>query len=167
MYGDDHDRAVRPRGSGGHAEFEALAEEGRRLQDWDLVAGAYEARGTAFLKLRRWADSAASLRESLRLAWDHLELQAALYALWNIPPALARLGRAELAAQTMGCVEAQWQQRYGAFDRRDRRDLRRLRRFARALLGRDAAAEAWRRGAGLALGDAVRQVLQAAPTDTP
>ena len=148
-------------------EFEALAEEGRRLQDWDLAAGAYEARGTALLKLRRWADSAASLHESLRLAWEHLELQAALYALWNIPPALARLGQVELAVQTMACAEAQWQQRYGAFDARDRRDLRRLRRFARVLLGAEAAAEAWRRGARLALGDAVRQVLHPVPRGSP
>ncbi|MEO5882983.1 MAG: AAA family ATPase [Caldimonas sp.] len=148
-------------------EFEALADEGRRLQDWDLAAGAYEARGTAFLKLRRWADSAASLRESLSLAWEHLELQAALYALWNIPPALARLGQVELAAQTMACAEAQWKQRYGAFDHRDLRDLRRLRRYSCVLLGTDAAAEAWRHGARLALGEAVRRVLHAAPRGSP
>ena len=148
-------------------EFEALAEAGRRAQDWDLVAGAYEARGTALLKLRRWAESAASLHESLRVAWEQLELQAALYALWNIPPALARLGRAELAARTMACAEAQWQQRYGAFDARDRRDLRRLRRFARVQLGADAAAGAWHHGAGSSLGDAVRAVLHEAPPGSP
>ena len=67
----------------------------------------------------------------------------------------------------MACAEAQWQQRYGAFDDRDRRDLRRLRRFARVQLGVVAAAEAWRRGAGLALGDAVRQVLHSVPRGTP
>jgi predicted ATPase len=144
-------------------EFDALAAEGRQLQDWDLTAGAYEARGTALLKLRRWADSAASLRESLHVAWEGLELQAALYALWNIPPALARLRRAELAAQTMACAEAQWLQRYGALDRRDRRDLARMRRFTRMLLGAEAAAREWRTGAARALGDAVRLVLQEIP----
>ena len=149
------------------AEFDALAAEGRELQDWDLTAGAYEARGTALLKLRRWADSAASLRESLHVAWEGLELQAALYALWNIPPALARLRRAELAAQTMACAQAQWLQRYGALDRRDRQDLARVRRFARALLGAEAAERAWRTGAARTLGDAVRLVLLEVPADPP
>ncbi len=140
--------------------FEALAEEGQRLQDWDLAAGAWEARGTALLALRRYAESAASLRESLRIAWENLELQGALHALWNIPPALARLGHARLAAETMGCAEAQWQQRFGAFDARDRRDLRRARRHARARLGADAAEAAWHRGASRPLAEAVQRVLQ-------
>jgi predicted ATPase len=148
------------------AEFEALAAEGRELQDWDLVAGAYEARGTALLALRRWAESAASLREALHVAWEGLELQAAVYALWNIPPALARLGRAELAAQTMACAEAQWLQRYGALDGRDRRDLKRVRRFARVLLGAEAATRAWQLGAERPLVDAVRRVLQEVPAGT-
>jgi predicted ATPase len=147
-------------------EFEALAAEGRDLQDWDLTAGAYEARGTALLALRRWADSAASLREALKVAWEHMELQAALYALWNIPPALARLGHAELAAQTMAGAEAQWRQRYGALDGRDLRDLARMRRFSRVLLGADAAVRAWHIGAARTLGDAVRLVLQQAPAQT-
>jgi len=152
----------------GHAEqalpeFDALALEGRDLQDWDLVAGACEARGAALFALRRWDESAASLRESLHVAWEQLELQAALHALWNIPRALARLRRAELAAQTMASAEAQWRQRYGAFDRRDRRDLARVRRFVRVLLGAEAAERAWRAGAGRPLGDAVRRVLQEVP----
>lgn len=141
-------------------EFEALVIEGRELQDWDLVAGAWEARGTALLALGRWAESAASLRESLRVAWEQFELQAAMHALWNIPPALARLRRADLAAQTMASAEAQWQHRFGAFDRRDRRDLARMRRFVRVLLGADAAERAWQVGAARPLGDAVRLVLK-------
>ncbi|MEO7055764.1 MAG: AAA family ATPase, partial [Caldimonas sp.] len=144
-------------------EFDALIEAGRRLHDWDLAAGSYEARGTALFRLRRWAGSAASLREGLELAWDNLELQAALHALWNIPPALLRLGHADLAVQTMGCAEAQWQQRYGAFDARDRRDLRRMRRYARARLGAAGADAAWRTGARLPLADAVRRVLLETP----
>ena len=148
-------------------EFDALAIEGRELQDWDLAAGAYEARGTALLALRRWAESANSLRESLHLAWGQLELHAALHALWNIPPALARLRRAELAAETMASAESQWRQRFGAFDRRDRRDLKRVRRFARVLLGAEAAERAWRAGASRPLGDAVRLLLQEVPAKTP
>ncbi len=145
------------------AEFEALAAEGRELQDWDLTAGAYEARGTALLRLRRWAESADSLRRSLHVAWEGLEMQAALYALWNLPPALARLRQAELAAETMGTAQAQWEQRFGRLDRRDMRDLKRIRRFTRALLGAEAAAAAWRRGSQRSVGDAVRHVFQQLP----
>jgi tetratricopeptide (TPR) repeat protein len=146
------------------AEFDALAEEGRALQDWDLMAGAYEARGTAMLALRRWAESVASLRQSLAVAWDGMEVHAALHALWNLPPALARLRQAELAALAMGAAEAQWRQRFGDMDRRDERDLRRVRRFTRVLLGPVAATAAWQRGAALPLGEAVRHVLSATAT---
>ena len=146
------------------AEFEALAEEGLLLQDWDLMAGAFEARGTALLALRRWAESAASLRQSLVVAWDGMEIHAALHALWNLPPALARLRQGELAALAMAAAETAWRQRFGGMDWRDQRDLRRVRRFTRVLLGPAAAAAAWQRGASLPLGEAVRQVLAATAT---
>ena len=141
------------------AEFEALAVEGRALQDWDLVAGAFEARGTALLALRRWADSVASLRESLTVAWAGMEINAALYALWNLAPALARLRQAELAALVMGAAQQQWGQRFGAFDQRDLHDLKRVRRFTRVLLGPTSAQAAWQQGTGLSMGEAVRRVL--------
>ncbi len=148
-------------------EFEALAAEGRELQDWDLASGALEARGSALQKLRRWPQSAASLRESLVVAWDGMEMQATVFALWNIPPTLARLRLGRLAAETMAAAEAQWLQRFGQMDQRDLRDLRRLRRFVRALLGVDAATRAWQTGARRSLSQAVQAVLvglPAAPT---
>ena len=144
-------------------EFIALEAIGRELQDWDLAAGSLEARGTALLRLRRWAESAACLRECLTVAWEGLEMQAAVYGLWNIPPALARMRRGELAAQTMGAAQALWVQRFGQMDRRDLRDLKRVRRFTRVLLGADAAEQAWRTGAARPLGEAVRVLLAALP----
>lgn len=149
--------------SGRHAEvldeFAALAAEGRELQDWDLAAGALEARGLALLGLRRWADAEADLRGAVRVAWQGMEPMALVYALWNLAPALARGGRAALAAQTMGAAEALWQQRFGAFDGDDRRDLRRMRRFARMQLGAERAATHWQAGAAMPLADVVRGVL--------
>ncbi len=143
-------------------EFAALAQEGRALQDWDLAAGALEGRGNALQGLRRWAEAAADLRESVRLAWDGMETMALVYALWNLAPALARLGQAELAAETMGSAETLWQTRFGGvLDVGDRRDLKRLRRWVRLLLGPDAAAAAWRLGAERPLAEAVRRVLEA------
>lgn len=147
-------------------EFAALAEEGRALQDWDLAAGALEGRGTALQGLRRWAESAADLRESVRLAWAGMEAHALAYALWNLPPALARLGQAERAAETMGAAEAMWQARFGAMDAGDLRDLKRMRRYVRALLGPAAAQAAWRRGAQRPLAEAVQAAL-AVPAAVP
>jgi hypothetical protein len=79
--------------------------------------------------------------------------------LWNLPPALLRLRRAELAAEAMGAVESLWLARFGTMDAGDRRDLRRVRRGARALLGAQATAAAWQRGAARPLAEVVRAVL--------
>jgi hypothetical protein len=163
-----YNAAVHASEAGQHAEvldeFIALEAEGRELQDWDLASGALEARGTALLRLRRWAESAACQRESLAVAWAGMERLAAVYALWNLPPALARIRRPELAAYAMGCAEAQWRQRFGRFDARDARDLKRVRRFCRCLLGTGATAAAWQRGASAAFGEAVQHILQATET---
>jgi predicted ATPase len=144
------------------ADLQALAQEGRALQDWDLAAGALDARGTALLALRRWPEAASSLRDSLQLAWDGMQTLAVVFALWNIAPVLARLRQAELAALTMGAAQAQWLQRFGALDASDRRDIKRVRRFVRRLLGPQVAAAAWQRGAGSSLADAVRAVQNTA-----
>lgn len=141
-------------------ELSALASEGRELQDWDLASGALEAHGTALLALRRWPEAWASLREALVVAWDGMQVQAAVYALWNVAPVLARLREGELAAQTMAAAQTQWRQRFGEFDASDRRNLKRLRRFVHVLLGPQAAQTAWTTGAARPLGEAVQAVLQ-------
>ncbi len=140
-------------------ELQALADEGRALQDWDLASGALEAHGTALLALRRWPEAARSLRASLTLAWDGMEMMAVMYALWNFAPVLARLRHAELAAMTMAAADAHWRERYGQRDASELRELRRVRRFARVLLGPAAAQAAWALGAARSVGDTVRAVL--------
>ena len=142
-------------------ELAALADEGRELQDWDLCSGALEARGTALLALRRWPEAWTSLRESVAVGWDGMQVLATVYALWNVAPVLARLRHADLAAQTMGAAEAVWRQRFGEPDPSDLRDLRRVRRFVRTLLGPQAAQAAWSAGAARPLGEAVQLLLQA------
>lgn len=150
--------------AGHHAEvldeFADLAREGRDLRDWDLAAASMDTRSTALQGLRRWAESAADSRESVRLAWDGMELQSLAYALWNLPPALARLRRGEEAAEVMGAAEVLWKTRFGELVDSDRRDLRRIRRFARVLIGPQAAQAAWQRGAARPLAETVRRVLQ-------
>jgi predicted ATPase len=142
-------------------EFVALADEARALQDWDLQSGAREARGSALLTLRRWPEAWASLRESVAVGWDGMQMLATVYALWNVAPVLARLRQGELATQTMAAAEAQWRLRFGELEANDLRDLKRMRRFARTLLGPQAARAAWQVGATRSLGDAVRALLQA------
>jgi predicted ATPase len=144
-------------------ELRSLAEEGRALADWDLACGALDALGTALQALRRWPQAARAAQESLAVAWDASQRLGVVYALWNIAPALARLGAGELAARTMGAAQAQWEQRFGVLDAGDRRDLRRVRRFARVLLGAKAAAHAWRRGAEGGIAQAVQAVLDWPP----
>ena len=157
-------QAVNHQQAGRHAqaleELNTLAEDGRALQDWDLAAGALDGAGTALLALRRWPEAARSLRQSLQIAWEAMDIQSMAFALWNIAPVLARQREARLAARTMGFAEALWQQRFGEFDASDRRDLRRMRRFTRCLLGAHDAQTAWQAGSSSTLADAVRAVLE-------
>ena len=140
-------------------ELQALAEDGRALQDWDLVSGALDVRGGALRALRRWPEAGVSMGQSLRAAWDGLQTVATMYALWNVAQLLPRLGHAALAAQTMAACAAQWRERCGEFEPSDARDLTRVRRSARRLLGPPAAQAAWQRGAALPLAEVVRAVL--------
>jgi predicted ATPase len=141
-------------------ELQALAEEGRALQDWDMAAGSLDACGTALLALRRWANAAQAQRASLALAWDTMEQVAVVFALWNIAPVLARLRRPALAAQTMGFAEQCWHRRFGDLDASDRRDVRRVRRFVRLQLPAAEADAAWDLGRRRTMAQAVRAVLE-------
>ena len=140
-------------------ELQSLADDGRELQDWDLVSGALDVRGGALRALRRWPEAGVCMGQSLRAAWDGLQTVATMYALWNVSQLLPRLGHAALAAQTMGACAAQWQERCGQFEASDARDMTRVRRSARCLLGPQAAHAAWQRGAALPLVEVVRAVL--------
>ena len=158
-----YNTAVNHQQAGRHAqaleEFDALADAGRAMQDWDLLAGALDASGSSWLALRRWEKSAQALQESLQVAWHAMEMKAVAFALWNIPPALARCGQAALAAQTMGFAERFWQLRFGDLDASDRRDLKRVRRFARCRLGAAETSTAWGVGRERSLAEAVQAVL--------
>ncbi len=141
------------------AEFQALADEGRKLQDWDLVAGALDGAGSTLLDLRRWDESAQSVRASITVAWDAMEQLAVVFGLWNLAPVLARLRQPVLAAQTMGFAVQCWHKRFGEIDASDRRDVRRVRRFVRCQLPAAEAEAAWEAGRRLTMAQAVRAVL--------
>lgn len=140
-------------------ELQALAEDGRALQDWDMAASALDASGTALLALRRWNEAAQALRASLSLAWETMEQVSVVFALWNISPVLARLRQPVLAAQTMAFAEQCWHKRFGEIDASDRRDVCRVRRFVRCLLPPAQAEAAWQAGRRLTMAQAVRAVL--------
>ncbi len=142
-------------------EFQALVDEGRALQDWDMVAGALDGAGSALMDLRRWDEAAASHRASIAVAWDAMEQLAVVFGLWNLAPVLARLRQPLLAAQTMGFAEHCWQRRFGDLDSSDRRDVQRVRRFVRLQLPATEADAAWEAGQRLTMAQAVRAVLDA------
>ena len=145
----------------GLREMRALADEGLALHDWDMAAGALDACGTALGQLRRWAEAVHAHRQSLQVAWDNAEMLSVIYALWDIPPALAHLRQGRLAAQTMAAAESLWRTRFGPLNTDDQRHLVRMRRLLRRLLSPADARAAWAQGAALPVGDAVRAVLAA------
>lgn len=140
-------------------ELQALAEDGRALQDWDLVSGALDVHGGALRALRRWPEAGVSMGQSLRAAWDGHQTVATMYALWNVAQLLPRLGHAALAAQTLAACATQWRQLCGEFESSDTRDITRVRRSVRCLLGPQATQAAWQRGTTMPLADVVRSVL--------
>jgi predicted ATPase len=143
----------------GLPEMQALAAEGLAQHHWILAANALDACGTALQGLRRWREAALAHRSSLQVAWDNAEIEAVLFALWNTPPLLVRMGEPILAARTMGAAEALWKSRFGPFTDSDLRGLERVRRLVRRRVPPLHAQAAWKAGQALSLADAVHALL--------
>lgn len=138
----------------------ALAEEGLALQDWDLAAGALDACGVALRMRRQWQAAADAHGQALQVAWDNAETLSVIYALWNIPPSLLRLGQPLLAARTMAAAAALWAARFGQHaPNSDLRELERVRRQLQRLLPPAELAAAWQAGSRLGMAEAVHAVL--------
>ena len=142
--------------------LDALREEADAAHDRHLLAQVLNARGSALEALGRHAEATAATRAALAEAWQTLEAENALYALWNLAPlALARgdAAGAALAARLMGFADRFWRTNFGALSAADRRDVARTRRRCRQALGRAAAQAAWEAGARLELAAAVALAL--------
>jgi len=138
------------------AELEADA---RALHDWRRLSQSLNVRGNALMALRRWSEAADALRDCIRVSWEGLALHELAYGLWNLPRALAHIGRAEDAAALAAFVARFWEARFGALTAADRLDLRRVRRLARCRLDAGTLAAAAARGEALPLAAAVALAL--------
>ena len=146
------------------AEARELAEQQGQTR---LLAFTHSITGYALADQRRYAESARHYRECLLLAWDHASWREWFYALWNLPRTLAHLRRPEPAAQLMGFAEAFYAERFGTLGREDLPEARRTRRLVAAQLGREAAQAQWRRGASIAMSEAMRLALEEATQALP
>lgn len=146
------------------AEARELAEQQGQTR---LLAFTHSITGYALADQRRYAESARHYRECLLLAWDHASWREWFYALWNLPRTLAHLRRPDPAAQLMGFAEAFYAERFGTLGREDLPEARRTRRLVAAQLGREAALAQWRRGASMAMPEAMRLALAEATQALP
>lgn len=113
--------------------LEAVARSATALGDWEVLSSVCNSRGNVLLRLRRPAQAAQSLRESVRQAWAVRSGVDLGYALWNLPRALARLpGQAALALQLLAFAAAWWDRHYGRLTPSERRFVRRVRHLAAA-----------------------------------
>jgi tetratricopeptide (TPR) repeat protein len=160
----NYNLAVRAQNANRHASALAQLDEversARELQDWRRLGQALNVRGNALCGLRRWPEAVTAFREAARLAWQQLAPHDLAYVLWNLPRALAHVHDPERAVLLGAFAEAFWKSRFGDLGERDRADLRRLRRLALRQVDAARVDALWRRGASLALADAVALALR-------
>ncbi|MBL8359660.1 MAG: AAA family ATPase [Rubrivivax sp.] len=137
-----------------------LLDEARACGDLQLLAPLHNARGSALQDLGRLADAMAATVESLQLAWQSLETESVLYALWNLALLAHRQERPDTAARLMGFADAYWRAQFGPLARTDRRDVLRVRRRSRQRLGAVQAGHLWRDGAAMSLPEAVAWAMR-------
>ena len=142
------------------ARLDAVEASARRLGDWRRLSQSLNVRGNALCGLRRWADAAASYRDSARIAWTGLAPYELIYGLWNLPRALAHLRQAETAATLFGFAAHFWQQRFGPLSTADQRDVQRVRRLLARQLDARRCEQLWEQGRELSLAEAVALALR-------
>lgn len=145
------------------AQLDPVIAEARALGDTRRLGHALNTRANALSSLHRWPEALADYQAGLRVAWDAMAPYETALLLWNLPRALLRLGHAGAAMQLGAHAGRLWEERFAELSAAERQELRRLRRLGERLLGRDAAAAAWRAGEALAPGDAVALALSLAP----
>jgi predicted ATPase/tetratricopeptide (TPR) repeat protein len=142
-------------------DLAALADEARTAGDRHLLAQVHNARGSALDLLGRTAEAEQATRAALAEAWDTLETENMLYALWNLGPLALTQGDARRAARLMGFADRFWRTHFGALAAQDACDVARTRRRCRLRLGRVDGQRAWDEGAALPLASAVSLALAA------
>ena len=153
--------------AGRHEEAIAGADEvvqsARRLDDIRRVSQALQVRGKAQAALRRWRDAAASLRESIRLAWGAMAPVELTRAMRDLPPVLAHLHEGEAAVRLQAYSAAAARTHVGRADQYDMRQEKRVRRLVRKQMAPARWQALHREGTGLGPADAVALALHEAP----
>jgi predicted ATPase len=149
--------------AGRHEEAIQRADEvvasARQLSDTRRVSQALQVRGKALTALRRWSEAAATLHESIQLAWDAMAPVELTRAMRDLPRVLAHLRHAEAAVRLQAYAARAAEAHVGRADQFDAHQERRVRRL---VAGRVDAArwEALRReGAALGAAEAVALAL--------
>ncbi len=149
--------------AGRHEEAIECADEvvasARLLSDTRRVSQALQVRGKALSALRRWNEAAATLHESIQLAWDAMAPVELTRALRDLPRVLAHRRRAEAAVRLQAYAAKAAEAHVGRADSFDARQERRVRRL---VTGRVTPAR-WevlrREGAALGAAEAVTMAL--------
>ncbi len=138
----------------------AVARAAERLDDQLLLIDAHNNLAVACNHARRWADAVRHGRMQLRLATRQYSRYMQVMALWNLARPLARSRQPEAAATALAASVHEWESHFGALARGDQRYVAKVRRLVRWQLGEAATAALWAAAQRLALGDAVKAVLE-------
>lgn len=141
--------------------LQSLAGEAASAGNRRLLADVLNATGSAFDALGRLDEAERATRASLAEAWQRLETEHVLYAVWNLGLLALRQGEPERAARLTGFADRFWRRHFGALARADRADALRARRRCRQRLGRVRGQRCWDEGAALPLAAAVALALDA------
>jgi ATP/maltotriose-dependent transcriptional regulator MalT len=116
-------------------------------------------------RLRRHAQALAAAQRQARLARHHGMSYHLVYALWNQGYPLARLGRAELAAQLMAFSARWWVADFGPLQPEDERYVARVREAALVHLDAARWQALWARGQALPAAEGI--ALGSGPVEGP
>ena len=138
----------------------AVARAAERLDDQLLLIDAYNNLSVACNHARRWGDAVQHGRTQLRLATRQYSRYMQVMALWNLARPLARSHQPEAAATALAASAHEWVSHFGPLATGDLRYVAKVRRLVRYQLGASTTAALWSEAERLALGDAVKAVLE-------
>jgi predicted ATPase len=128
----------------------AGAEQARLLGDVNTELLLLNRVAEACAQLRRHAQAVAAGQRQARVAHEHGMAYHLCYALWNQCYPLARLGRAEAAAQLMAFSARWWAADFAPLQPQDQTYIARVRSAAQAHLSPAAWQRLWAQGQALA-----------------
>lgn len=140
--------------------FQSCEAAAREAGDWVGIIDSTLGAGTALYSLRRWPQALQALRGCVAVSWQRHHAHGLAYGLWQIAPALLRVGRFDDAVVIAAVAHTNWRTHFGAPRHDDRRYAERMRRLARSRLEEARIDELWREGVALPVAEAVARVLR-------